>query len=188
MQNLKKSLLTIGLLTGLGWAANAQTITANANATSSATVLTDISVTKDSDIAFGNVLAGTTPTLDAQTFANSTDQGATATLGKFTVTGTPTANVLVTFSTLVTMSNGDATDNLDFTPSVFRTALTDATDGETTITSGGTYLINSSNSDSVSGTDYFFVGGTLEEVGGGNIPSDAAGLYTGTFTLTVAYN
>ncbi len=189
MKTIFKSLLALSLVLGLGYVANAQVVsTANANASSTATILTDIAITKDADIAFGNVQIGTTPTLDASAFGSSTAVGATAGLGKFTVSGTPTANVSVTFADLVTMSNEGGTDDLDFTPSVWRTALTAAADGEVEILNGGIYVINNSGTNAVIGTDHFFVGGTLEEVGGGVIPVDASGLYTGTFTLTVTYN
>lgn len=189
MKTIFKSVLTLGLVAGLGFAANAQLVTTvNATATSSATVLTDISITKDIDIAFGNVQIGTTPTLDASVFGSSAAIGATATLGKFTVSGTPTASVSVTFPTTVTMSNGDLSDDLDFTPSVFRTSLTADTDGLVGILNAGVYSINALGTGAVIGTDHFFVGGTLGEVAGGNIPSDASGLYAGTFTLTVTYN
>jgi hypothetical protein len=189
MKNTLKSVLTLALVAGLGFVANAQLVTtANADATATATVLTDISITKDLDIAFGNVQTGTIPTLDATTFASSAFVGATAAIGKFTVQGTPTASVLVTFTALVTMENEDATDALDFTPTVVRTALTADLDGATNVPNNSAYVINNSAAGAIVGTDHFFIGGTLTEVGGGNIPADASGLYTGTFTLTVAYN
>ena len=189
MKNTLKSVLTLALVAGLGFVANAQILTANENATATATVLTDISVVKDLDIAFGNVQPGTVPTLDPTTFGSSAAVGATAAIGKFTVEGTPTASVLVTFTTAVTMSNGEAIpDQLIFTPVVSRTALTADTDGATPILNNGTYVINASGVGTVAGTDHFFVGGTLTEDGTAAIGPAANGLYTGTFTLTVAYN
>jgi hypothetical protein len=187
MKNVTKPLFVTCLVAGLAFSAKAQTTSADATAKSTATVLTEISVSSDADIAFGNVMVGDQPTLDAGDFGSSTAVGATAALGKFTVIGTPTAHVEVTFPTTVTMTNADS-DELDFTPSVYRTALTDATDGETEIFNEGTYTINSSSANAVAGEDHFFVGGILSKVGGGNIPVGFGGLFTGEFKLTVTYN
>ena len=183
MKNIFKSLMIVVLFVGLGSSAFAQTVTANTSMAASATILSDLAIEKNVDLTFGQVINSTIPTMEANS-ANKTAVGETATLGKFTVTGLAGASVQVEFN-VPTLDNGES--SIVFTPSVYRTEKSTLAYGETEITTGSSYNINSSvvADQSVAGTDYFYVGGNIVV---GTAAEDPAGTYTGTFTMTVAYN
>jgi len=177
---LKTILLSVILFMGMIGSAFAQT---QASITSSATIMTDIVITANQNIQFGNVAVSETPILNALT-GTHTDVGSTAQLGKLTVTGSGGGTVNVSWSNNNLTYNSK---NLTFAPSVYRTANSSLNHGETNVpTSGGGYTINNSTDNSGTvGADYFWVGGTLTT---GTLTDNPAGTYTGTFTLTVEYN
>jgi len=139
----------------------------NASASVTAVVQAPIVVTKNSDLAFGNVFPGLSKTIAV------TDAGAAS----FSISGQASANVNLTFtlpSTLTSSANSltvsswtgiynttnSASSGTTFTPSTSATS--------STLSSGGAL--------------YVFVGATVAPP-----VSQAAGTYSGTMTMTVVY-
>lgn len=140
-------------------AANAATASANATAE----ILSQVSVTKTADLAFGTVAIGTSGGTVAVSTAGARScgsglvcSGTTAAAG-FTVSGAVGQTVGVTVPATVTLNDGGS-NNMTAT------------------------LTSSASSIVLDGTDAFTVGGTLT-VGG----TQAAGTYAGSFTVTVNY-
>jgi hypothetical protein len=192
MKNSIKSFIAILILVPAISATAQNTSSTTAQVTS--TLLTQLSLVKNSDVAFGQIATGTTPTLSANS-STKTAVGSDATLGKFTVTGTSGAIVKITYDATVTLTNGGnaADGQLTFHPSVYRTVTTGAAYGQTSIASDATYTVNASSSSATAGTDYIFVGGTVTEYNSNNaIPALASSLktgnYAGTFNITAIYN
>jgi hypothetical protein len=182
--------LLLGIATFNSFAQNSSSTTAQVTST----LLTQLAITRNTDVAFGQIATGTTPTMAANS-ASKTATGSDAALGKFTVTGTAGATVKITYDAAVTLTNGGnaADGQLTFHPSVYRTATTSATYGQTEIASEGTYSVNASSASAVAGTDHIFVGGTVTEYNSNNnIPALSSALktgnYSGTFNITAIYN
>ena len=141
-------------------------------------IRTGITILKNADLAFGQVVAlgsaGTvavTPT--GTTYAGGASQGpTTGTISSFTASGGKSANYQITFSGSATPGQGTVT----------------LTSGANTMTAslqsyvGGTATAQGTLS-AAAGSQTFLVGGTLN-VGA----AQAEGLYTGTFTVAVTYN
>lgn len=158
----------------LGIASGAQAAT-TADANASATILTALSVaveTTDDTLNFGTIAPGATAATVIVAPDGSLTGGCPAGLlctgttdaPTFDIAGAPNATVSVTFANASeTLSNG--TDNM--TVDTFTTNLPTA--GQATL--------------DASGAASFAVGGSL-----GVSPGQAAGTYTGTLTVNVAYN
>lgn len=150
--------------------ANAQTASSTATASATATIISPIAITKTADLAFGNIVAGTTTgtVVVSSTGTRSNTGGVTlptatpgtVTAAAFTVTGLANATYTIVPAVVANPTSGSnsMTLTLNANPS-----------GTGTIGSAGTQVVN--------------VGGTLN-VGA----NQAAGAYTGSFTVTVAYN
>jgi Domain of unknown function (DUF4402) len=158
------SRIVMGGLLLAGATGFAQSPTASANAT--ATILTAISLAKNTDLVFGNIsptgTAGTvvlSPT-GTRTPTNVTLASGTSSAASFTATGTGSQTFTITPDSSATLSDG-ASHTLTV---------------DTFTTSAGAGTLSS-------GTQTFTLGGTLH-VGA----SQVAGSYTGTFNVTVAYN
>ena len=144
-----------------------------------ATILTQLSLTKDADIAFGNLSGTSTPILDP-TGVSHTDVGTQATVGEFTVAGAANAQISVSYDASVTLGDG-TTNTITYTPSVAGHATTQTS--ATAITNGSQVTIDSNG-------DYkIWVGGNL-----GTLTSQTAGSYSsaasngsGNFTLSIEY-
>jgi hypothetical protein len=163
-------LFALGMvLLGFGLNANAQ-VSATASANASARIVSPITITKDVDLSYGNVVsslvAGTVilpPTASATRTGSAgvalpTVTG-TVTAAKFTVGGEAGLSYAISLPASATLTAGGN----NMTLNTFTTDLT----------SGG----------SIGTTNSFFVGATLN-VGAGQ----ATGSYTGTFSVTVNYN
>jgi uncharacterized protein DUF4402 len=159
--------VTIGLLAAA--TASAQnTATTSANAT--ARIITPISLTKNTDMNFGDVVAsGSLGTVILSTAAaRSTTGGASlgsatgVTAGSFAVAGQPSATYAITLPASVTVD-----------------------DGATHTMTVDTFNSNPSGTGALSGagTQTLLVGATLH-VGANQV----AGSYTGSFNVTVTYN
>ena len=142
----------------------AQSPTASANAT--CTILTAISLAKNSDLVFGNVAptgsAGTVvlSAAGSRTPTNVTLASGTFNAASFTATGTGSQTFTITPDSSASLSDG--------------ASHTLTVDSFTTSAGAGTLS---------SGNQTFTLGGTLH-VGA----SQVSGAYTGTFNVTVAYN
>jgi hypothetical protein len=162
------------LLAGLATGANAQS---TATATTTATLITPISVAKEADMNFGQIASSGTAGTVVLGYANdasvsdgvsSPDGGATATTASFIVTGASTNGFSVTIPTSIQLTDGGANT---LTVSDFTADLGAA-------------------SALVDGTKTIKVGATL------NVPANTlAGTYTNTSTdvatglfVTVDYN
>jgi hypothetical protein len=153
-----------GALLLAGTAAFAQSPTASANAT--AEILSPIALAKNSDLVFGSITpTGTAGTVSLSAAGSRTPTNVTLASGafnaaSFTATGTGSQTFTIT---------PDSSATLNGTPSGTMTV-----DTFTTSAGAGTLA---------SGTQTFTLGGTLH-VGA----NQAAGSYTGSFNVTVAYN
>lgn len=178
MKKIFKSVLTLGLVAGLGFAANAQK---TSTAPASATILADLTITLDAtqdEIAFGNVSA-TTPgviVLDANGADGNANTGTTTNVAKFDLGGANSA-VTVSYDATVTLTETiDALETMTMTPEV----VGDADDAEQAtaiaVGSGTTVTL-------VSNAYFLWVGGTIPA-----LTSQATGIYAGTFNIDVEYN
>ncbi len=133
------------------------------SATISATVIAALSVSKDQNMAFGDVAQNTASTIEV------TDAGAV----KFTVGGEPNKNVTFTLTSPANLTNGG--NDLPFADDVqFNTS--DAPGTASALADGATEPLNGT------GDLYVYLGGTVTAGAG-----QATGAYSGTFTVQVDY-
>lgn len=180
---LARSLLAGGALAVLALAGmRAAQALDNATATATAVVLQPIAVSKNSDLVFGNVVAGngnvTVATDGSRTKTGTTvlPTGVSPAAARFDVTGTGNN----TFSIDYTGSDSTLSDGGSNTMAV--DWITEAV-GTTTPTGKTDPTSDAATGTLSSGAAYIFVGGKLT-VGA----SQAAGTYTGVVKVTVAYN
>jgi hypothetical protein len=171
MKFITKSLIMMLGIIGLSSALHAQSV--SASATVSATIVTPISITKTTDMNFGNVsVAGSAGTVILSTAGARTTTGGcslstanpgTVTAAAFTVNGTGTYTYAITLpSTATTIVNGGNNMTVD------------------------TYVSNPSGTGALTaGTQTLLVGGTLHVSA-----TQATGLYTlaSGLSVTVSYN
>ena len=169
MKNMIKILILIILFSGFVASSFAQIA---ATATASANIITPISIAKDLNMSFGNIAVnptspGGTVTLPAASSSTRSFTGGitlTAVTGlvqaaKFTVTGEGTSAYTVTIPGTISIASG--TNTMSIVP-----------------------VSNPNGSGAlVGGTQDIYVGGTLT-VGA----TQAVGIYSGTFNVTVNYN
>ena len=139
----------------------------NASATVTATVQQPITVTKNSDLSFGNVFPGVNKSVAV------TSSGA----AKFTVAGQASTPVNLTFTVPATIASGGNTLTLSTWSGHY--AGTDVTSGGTTFTPSASATNATLSS---SGALYVYVGATAEPTS-----TQAAGSYSGSMTMTVVY-
>jgi hypothetical protein len=186
MKNVVKLLFAMILLIAMGTGAFAQ-VSGNTNV--SATVIPQLMVRAETPVAFGNIYAGSNPTIDPVTGVTQ-GAGVTATVGKFVVAGVASLSTKVTFNQftlLEKISGSGSLGTLFFDAYVSRlaggTTNAGATFGGTTFASGTVYTI-----DATDASDIFFIGGRLS-VANNPIPATAGNnVYSGTFVLTAQYN
>ena len=173
MKTIFKSVLTLGLVAGLGFAANAQK---TANAPSSATILADLTITLDgtqNEIAFGNVSA-TTPgavVLDANGTTNA-NTGTNTNVARFNLAGADNA-VTIAYDATVTLTNGTPANDITMTPEVVGAETNLLQSAATLVGSGTTRTL-------VSNVYFLWVGGSFPA-----LVSQPTGTYTGTFNINV---
>jgi Domain of unknown function (DUF4402) len=154
-------------------------LNANTNMGASATVLTALTITKNTDVAFGNIGATTAGQvyLDPKAAA-STYVGTTATVGTLTIAGANSQSIRLTWPPTLSLSDG-ASHTMTYTLKVNGlSANTQASSGTLTLTSGYYDATTSAG-----GAYYLWVGGDL-----GTLASQVTGTYTGTANFTVEYN
>ncbi|MDB5934019.1 MAG: hypothetical protein JWQ01_1363 [Massilia sp.] len=146
-----------------------------ASATATTTVITPISITKATDLAFGNIAAsGTSGTVavntnNARTVTGGvTAAGGTATAAKFDITGQASLVYTITYDTGVTLTGPGTAMAL--------TQVSDVTGA------GGASATAATGTLSAGGTQSLFIGGTLAVAA-----NQTAGAYTGTFNALVNY-
>jgi hypothetical protein len=175
----------IALVMGLGISAIAQS-SDNANITGKATVLQGINVTGVTDLDFGWVSPGLTKTIGLTNDASGGQVGkGTETSGVFTVSAAAGSNVNIQFTTLPA-NLSDGTNNLAI--SAYTAGYGTATPfAGTTFTPATSTQVSTglfpTNTIGIENAIYVFVGATVTPT-----PTQAAGNYTGTITLTATYN
>lgn len=155
---------------------------ASATANASATIAKPITITKTADLSFGTIvpngtgngdLTVTVDTADGRTIASDVDGtllGGTVTSAAFNVTGRPNATYAITLpAAAVTITGG-----------VTAATMSVGSFTESTGAGGGTLVVGGTPG---LGEDAFTVGATLT-VG----ETQADDTYTGSFSVTVAYN
>ena len=165
MKTLKNIFAALFLITFAVVNVNAQNVT-TAEAEASATIIAPLTLTKVTDLSFGNVASGSDAgTVVLSTAGARTESGVvlpsvegTVTAAQFTVGGLTAATYEITLPTSITISSG--TNNM--TVDTFVHDADEILDG---------------------GTETFNVGATLK-VGA----DQAAGNYSGDFDVTVDYN
>jgi len=164
----------------------AQSSATEATATANATVIRPIAVAKDLSLEFGNIVAGAGTVVIAAATGARTDSNPALTppasqmglirAATFNVSGEGAAVYSITLptdNTVVLTTNAGIGD-------VERIHL----DSFTVAKNGGTTdLLTLNGAAGAAGSQSFFVGGTLTTIAG-----QATGVYSGTYSVTVAYN
>jgi len=175
---MRRLLIAAGLLAGATGALAQSSATASGNAT--ATVIRPITLVSSTDLAFGSVVPGAAAGTLALTAASPAVPTATGITQPGTQAGTVTAAVFDvggegSFTYSITLPAAAATINGPLTATMTVDTFTkSAVAGVLGTLSGAA---------GAAGTQSFYVGGTLH-VGANQAP----GNYTGTFSVTVAYN
>ena len=163
--------LICALDVGVSQAAN------NATASSTGTVVQPISISKTLDLNFGKFMAGASlgtvvvSTANAQSVTggvtSSASLGASAKAATFTVTGEPSSSYAISYPNTTTLTGAGAPLTLD--------TFTNAVDAGTVAAGVGTLPVAGSHTLSVGATAHVAA-------------SQVAGVYTGSFDVTVNYN
>lgn len=152
-----------------------------ADVTASASIVADLSVTKNTDLSFGQIL--NSQTADAVIDPNDTNSGtgSTTTLGKVTVVASDGAGLSISFTNPTDLSlTSDATQKIGFTGNY----TGKETDDAATSTDLNESTANEVTLGSANDTYYIYLGGTLD---GADIDGATTGTYEGTITVTVNY-
>ena len=176
---MKKLLLAVlAVVAVLMYVPDLHAQSASANATVTADVNATLGVTKDTDVSFGGVQVGSTPILDPQGTAHS-EVGAGATVGQFSVTGTNSSVVVITYG------NGTLTDlsanTMTFTSDLSGDPSSANQASSADIASGGTVTLGASGAT-------LWLGGNL-----GTLTAQPTGAYStgnaggSAVTVTVEY-
>ncbi len=177
MKTILKSMLTMALVVGLGYVANAQK---TATAPSTATILADLTINLDgtqNEIAFGNVSA-TTPSavvLDANGSSGNANTGSATNVARFDLAGANSA-VTIAYDATIALTNGTPADDITMTPEVVGAATNLLQSSATSVGSGTTRTL-------VANVYFLWVGGSFPV-----LVSQPTGTYTGTFNINVEYN
>jgi len=149
---------------------NAQTATSTATASASARIVTPLEITKNVDLAFGNIAAG--PSAGTVTIATDGTRlgnggvtliaaGNVNSAAQFAITGYPSATFAITLPSTINISNGSSQMAVDgFVSDLGNTSTLDL-NGQAGMNVGATLNVNA---------------------------AQEPGLYTGSFDVTVAYN
>ena len=176
MKTIFKSVLALGLVAGLTFAANAQK---TANAPASANILADLTIALDAgqdEIAFGNVSANTPAgvVLDANG-VNNDNTGTVTNVARFNLGGASTA-ISVYYDATVDLTDAVSSEVIVMTPEVVGAATVAAQGTAAAIANAGTVSL-------VSGAFHIWVGGSLP-----TMVNQTPGSYAGTFNISVEYN
>jgi hypothetical protein len=178
MKTILKSVLTLSLVSGLGFAANAQK---TATAPASATILTNLTIALDAtqdEIAFGNISATTLGDiiLDANGAAGNANTGTTTNVARFDLAGANTA-VTVSYDATVTLTETiGATDIMVMTLEVVG-------DSDDTQQENALAVLTGTSRTLVDNAYFLWAGGIIPA-----LSNQAWGIYAGTFNINVEYN
>jgi hypothetical protein len=177
MKTIFKSVLALGLVAGMTFAANAQKAS---SAPASATILADLTITLDAtqnEIAFGNISANTTAgvVLDANGVDN-TNTGTTTNVARFNLGGANNSVSVYYDATVTLTETGAGVETITMTPEVVGAAASTSQATAVGIPSTTTVTL-------VSAAYYIWVGGSLPQM-----VNKTTGTYAGTFNISVEYN
>jgi hypothetical protein len=191
-----KSLLTIALVVGLGYAANAQK---TALATSSAEILSNLTIehVENTSIDFGNISASTPAAvrLDPNRSTDNRNTGTLTDVAEFEIFGAAGVAITVDYDAVVDLildgvlpAEASLEQIIVMTPLVVGSADPDnqvnalaiARNGNVTL---GSSLIDGDPNDNA-GKFHIWVGGMLPQLDGTN----GVGRYEGTFNINIEYN
>ena len=182
MKKITKIFLASAMAFGFGFAAKAQIV--NADMAVGATVMDQLTITRNEVVNFGNISANTAGDVYlSPTGTGSTFIGTSATVGKFTLVGSTGASVKVTWPASITLSTGGggANETIDYDLLVHGK---DTDDASTSASLGVQGTATTSNVTLTAGNYYLYVGGGFT-----TLPSaQVRGAYTGTANFTVIYN
>ncbi|HUI30914.1 MAG TPA: DUF4402 domain-containing protein [Candidatus Acidoferrales bacterium] len=151
---------------------------ASASVPLSASVIQGLSTAVTGQENFGTIVAGTTPgSLNAQSATVGSSPG---NIAMITLTGNGGQLIHVTYDANDPLIKAGAT-NITFTPSVYGSNSSSNQLSSTAVTSGGTVTLSGTSGSA--GNYYFWLGGSLSTLPGGQTP----GSYSGTWTVTVTY-
>jgi hypothetical protein len=158
--------------------------------TAGVTVQGALSITRDADVNFGNISATTDDIVRLVPDGSSSAYvGSNATTGKFTISGSPSTSILISYPAGITLIANES-DQIAYSLHVFGNT-TDSQASSIQLSDEGIGVDNISNTlDVTSGNYFLYVGGALGGTIGGPAPltDQAAGEYTGTVTFEVKYN
>ena len=149
-----------------------------ATASVDATVLANLTLTKDYDVNFGNIPATGTPILNPKGNGH-TDVGTQAVVGEFSITGSNGAQISATYPATVTLGDGTS-ETMTFTTDLEGHA--DTQSSATDVASGSQVILGGSGFKIWLGGNL----GTLGDQATGTYASDAAN-GGGDFTLLIEY-
>ncbi|HKK46735.1 MAG TPA: hypothetical protein VJ964_14510 [Balneolaceae bacterium] len=160
------SLLTVlTFILALSGSAFAQT-----NVSATATVLTNISVTNNNDVNFGNIQQTSSPVIDPN--GTNSDVTSNAVMGKLTISASTSTQLIVDWNqATVTLADG-AGNNITYTPKVTANSTDNAS--TSSVVSKNTASAATAT-DATSGNLYIYIGGNL-----GSLSNQTAGTYTST--------
>ena len=172
---MKKWIIGLLLLLALAIPSYSQT---QASAEVTATVQSELTLVNDVAINFGALSATSSPVMDPKDVTH-TDIGQSYTIGEFTMGGSNGVGVNVSYDATVTL--GDETNTITYTPSVYGHETTQASSAK--VLNGADVTLGASGYK-------LWVGGNL-----GMLSSQPTGVYTatagngsGAFTITLEYN
>lgn len=182
------SLVTAMLMTHRMYAQNTGVINTNLNV--GATVLAQLKLTNDADVQFGNLSATTPGHVFLSPTGNAhTNTGVSTSVGKFTVEGSTTGSVKVTWPPNIVLNSSVGSNTLIYNLQVNGNG-SDLASSSTILGTGGLGVASTADITLVTGKYYLFVGGKVGGTAGSpaNLNAQATGVYTGIANFRVEYN
>lgn len=182
------TLLTTVLASQQIFAQNTGVINTNLNV--GATVLAQLKLTNNADVQFGN-LSATTPghVFLSPTGSSHTNTGVSTSVGKFTVEGSTTGSVKVTWPANIVLNASVGGNTLIYNLQVNGNG-SDLASGSTILGTGGLGVASTADITLVAGKYYLYVGGKVGGTAGSpaNLNAQATGVYSGIANFRAEYN
>ena len=162
----------------------------NTNLNVGATILAQLKLTNNSDVQFGN-LSATTPghVFLSPTGSGHTNTGVSTSVGKFTVEGSTTGSVKVTWPANIVLNSSVGGNTLIYNLQVNGNG-SDLASGSTILGTGGLGVASTADITLVAGKYYLYVGGKVGGTAGSpaNLNAQATGVYSGIANFRAEYN
>lgn len=162
----------------------------NTNLNVGATVLAQLKLTNNADVQFGN-LSATTPghVFLSPTGSGHTNTGVSTSVGKFTVEGSSTGSVKITWPANIVLNSSVGSNTLIYNLQVNGNG-SDLASGSTILGTGGLGVASTADVTLVAGKYYLYVGGKVGGTAGSpaNLNAQATGVYSGIANFRVEYN